>query len=143
MSQENLEQLIMRHEGFRNKIYKDSVGKKTIGIGHLITPKDKFKEGVYYSKQQLIEVFRTDLANAKFYANLLVQDWNLPEPAYNVIVSMIYQMGNVGLSKFKKFLACVKAHDWKGAKFNGLDSRWAKQTPKRALEQMKMLTDLL
>ena len=87
-------------------------------------------------------VFRTDLANAKFYANLLVKGWDLPEVAYNVIVSMIFQMGSAGVKKFKNFLLCVEKHQWKQAKVNGLDSLWARQTPSRANELMDMLASL-
>ena len=35
---------IKKHEGFVNKIYKDSLGKATIGFGHLVTKHDKFEE---------------------------------------------------------------------------------------------------
>ena len=142
MNQLNLEELIIHHEGFRDKAYKCTEGHLTIGVGHKILPEEKFKEGVTYNKDQLMAVFRTDLANAKFYANLLVKDWDLPEVAYNVIVSMIFQMGATGVGKFKNFLLCVKNHEWKQARFNGLDSRWAKQTPTRALELMDMLAEL-
>ena len=142
MNHLNLEELVIHHEGFRDTAYKCTEGHLTIGVGHKILPEDSFKEGVVYNKEQLMAVFRTDLANAKFYANLLTKGWDIPEVAYNVIVSMIFQMGSHGVSKFKKFLDCVSKHDWKGAKFNGLDSRWAKQTPRRALELMDMLANL-
>ena len=45
-----LEKRIMDHEGFRKKIYADSLGKKTIGFGHLITENDNFEEGIEYTK---------------------------------------------------------------------------------------------
>jgi len=38
----------------------------------------------------------------------------------------------MGVSKFKKMLACVEAQDHVGASDQMLDSRWAKQTPNRA-----------
>ena len=66
----NLEELIIHHEGFRDTAYKCTEGFLTIGVGHKILPTDKFKEGVKYNKEQLMEVFRTDLANAKFYAKI-------------------------------------------------------------------------
>ena len=142
MNHLDLEELVIHHEGFRDKAYKCTEGHLTIGVGHKILPEESFKEGVVYNKEQLMAVFRTDLANAKFYANLLVKGWDIPEVAYNVIVSMIFQMGSHGVSKFKKFLDCVSKHDWQGARHNGLDSRWAKQTPKRALELMDMIGDI-
>jgi len=142
MNHLNLEELVIHHEGFRDKAYKCTEGHLTIGVGHKILPEESFKEGVVYNKEQLMAVFRTDLANAKFYANLLVKGWDIPEVAYNVIVSMIFQMGATGVGKFKNFLLCVKNHQWKQARFNGLDSRWAKQTPTRALELMDMIGEL-
>ena len=106
MNHLNLEELVIHHEGFRDKAYKCTEGHLTIGVGHKILPEDSFKEGVVYNKEQLMAVFRTDLANAKFYANLLVKGWDIPEVAYNVIVSMIFQMGATGVGKFKNFLLC-------------------------------------
>ena len=60
MSQESLKEKIKIHEGFRNKIYLDSLSKKTIGYGHLITKDDKFEEGVEYSREELDELFEKD-----------------------------------------------------------------------------------
>lgn len=142
MSNETLEDMVLRHEGYRNKIYSDSLGFATIGVGHLVLPEDNFKEGVEYPRERLMQVFRTDLANAKFYANLMVKGWDLPEPAFNVIVSMVFQLGSVKIKKFKNFLASVQAHDWVNAKKHGLDSLWARQTPHRAEELMNILADL-
>ena len=42
MSKESLKEKIKIHEGFRSMIYLDSLGKKTIGFGHLIVHEDDF-----------------------------------------------------------------------------------------------------
>ena len=57
MSLENLKIRIKLHEGFRDTVYLDSLGKATIGYGHLVTYKDKFEEGKKYSKEFLDELF--------------------------------------------------------------------------------------
>jgi len=67
-----LEKRIMAHEGFRKKIYKDSLGKKTIGYGHLITEKDNFEEGIEYTKSELLGIFYKDLEKAREGADQLV-----------------------------------------------------------------------
>ena len=59
---EEVKERIKKHEGFVNKIYLDSLGKATIGYGHLITPNDNFEEGVEYSKELLTHL----LDNKKF-----------------------------------------------------------------------------
>jgi len=45
---DSLKARIRSHEGVRTSMYLDSLGKATIGIGHLIQPheREKFSEGV-------------------------------------------------------------------------------------------------
>ena len=44
-----LKQDIKTHEGYRDHIYKDSLGLSTIFWGHLILPTDEYIEGINYS----------------------------------------------------------------------------------------------
>ena len=56
--------LITEFEGCRLKIYKDIAGKDTIGIGHLLTPREK-QEGVFaagITKERAIEILVSDVA---------------------------------------------------------------------------------
>ena len=53
-----LAERVMEHEGFRNKIYKDTLGFATIGFGHKVTEADHFEEGVEYSREELEKVFK-------------------------------------------------------------------------------------
>ena len=46
--------------------------------------------------------------------------------------SMIYQLGERGVSRFTRLLSCVSRSDWSGAAQSALDSKWARQTPVRA-----------
>ena len=50
---EVLKKRIRDHEGFRDTPYLDSLGKATIGYGHLITDEDEFENGKQYSKNEL------------------------------------------------------------------------------------------
>ena len=47
---------------------------------------------------------------------------------------MVFQLGVGGVSKFKKMWKALKQNDYQTASEEMLDSRWAKQTPKRAEE---------
>jgi lysozyme len=47
---------------------------------------------------------------------------------------MAYQLGVNGLLGFKKTLRYMSQKDWEKASVEMLDSRWAKQTQKRAEE---------
>jgi len=56
---DSLKARIRAHEGVRTSMYLDSLGKATIGIGHLIQPheREKFSEGVEISMELVEELF--------------------------------------------------------------------------------------
>jgi len=130
-----LEERVKLHEGFVSKIYLDSLSKKTIGWGHLITPDDHFKEGVEYSKEELEEVFQKDLKRAINEADDLIKT-KIAEKAREVIIEMIYQLGKTGVSKFKNMWSALQESppNYFEAHVQMLDSRWYKQTPERCGE---------
>jgi lysozyme len=131
---EEVKERIKKHEGFVNKIYLDSLGKATIGYGHLITPNDNFEEGVEYSKELLDEVFNTDFLRAKRDADELLQEISIVEQAHGIIIEMVFQLGKTGVSKFKKMFTALSIQDYNEAANQMLDSQWRKQTPKRCEE---------
>ena len=129
---EDLKARIKKHEGFRDVIYKDSLGFATIGYGHLVLPTDDFVEGQQYSKEILDAVFDKDFQNALDNANKLIGDIPLVYQAKEVICEMVFQLGIGGVSKFKNMWKALEEGDYYTASVEMLDSRWAKQTPKRA-----------
>ncbi len=116
------------HEGYRARVYNDSLGIPTIGYGFAI------KDLV------LSESVATLILKDK--VNVLVSQvkdkfpWldNSPENIQEVIVEMCYQLGVTGVSKFRNTLRAMEERRWSDAASGMLDSRWAKQTPKRAKE---------
>ena len=131
---EEVKERIKKHEGFVNKIYLDSLGKATIGYGHLITPNDNFEEGVEYSKELLDKLFNRDFLIAKRDADELLQDISIVENAHGIIIEMVFQLGKTGVSKFKKMFTALSVGDYNEAANQMLDSQWRKQTPKRCEE---------
>ena len=131
----SLEEKVKLHEGFVPKIYLDSLSKKTIGWGHLITPDDHFKEGVEYSKEELEDVFQKDLKRAMDDADDLIKT-KIAEKAREVIIEMVYQLGKTGVSKFKNMWSALQESppNYFEAHVQMLDSRWNKQTPGRCVE---------
>ena len=61
MDYNDLKERINIHEGFVNKIYKDSLGFATIGYGHLVTKEDSYEEGVEYTEEELSKQFDLSL----------------------------------------------------------------------------------
>ena len=134
MGYNDLKARIKKHEGYRDTIYKDSLGFSTIGYGHLVLSTDIFKEGVIYKKKELAKVFDSDFDIAKSNANQLINGLPIHHQAKCVIIEMVFQLGIGGVSKFKKMWEALKQNDYQTASEEMLDSRWAKQTPKRAEE---------
>ena len=136
---EDLKARIKKHEGFRDVIYKDSLGFATIGYGHLVLPTDDFVEGQQYSKEILDAVFDKDFQNASNNANKLIGDIPLVYQAKEVICEMVFQLGIGGVSKFKNMWKALEDGDYETASVEMLDSRWAKQTPSRAESLSKIM----
>ena len=135
-----LEKRIMDHEGFRKKIYADSLGKKTIGYGHLITENDNFEEGIEYKKSDLLDLFHKDLEKAREGANQLVGHiTELHIEAKNCIIEMVFQLGTQGTRNFKKMILALEEKDYFEAHVQMLDSRWAKQTPQRCIDLSEIM----
>ena len=113
-------------EGFRDKVYKDSLGIDTIGYGFaikdLVLDKDIAETILRRKLDSLIERVNKRFAFVK----------DLPEAGQDVIYEMCYQMGVSGVSKFKKTLLYLENKEFKMASKEMLDSRWARQTPNRA-----------
>ena len=132
MNYDDLKAGIKEHEGFRDQVYKDSLGFATIGYGHLVLPNDPYKEGVTYNKDDLEKVFDGDFNIAKDNADKLIGGISLTHQAKCVIIEMVFQLGVGGVSKFKNMWKALGEGDYQTASEEMLDSRWAKQTPKRA-----------
>jgi GH24 family phage-related lysozyme (muramidase) len=60
---DDLKARVRLHEGVRTQMYLDSLGKATIGIGHLIQPHERtrYAEGVEISMEEVEELFDIDL----------------------------------------------------------------------------------
>ncbi|MCK5906949.1 MAG: hypothetical protein KAG37_05120 [Flavobacteriales bacterium] len=137
--------LIAKEEGFRKEVYLCSEGYATIGYGTLIsTDKDididriviSMNEGIAlkYLIEEVLEV-RGELATGR-YSHVFME---LPADKQDILISMGYQLGIGGLYKFKKMWAALANRNYPLAEAQALDSRWAKQTPRRASHHASVL----
>lgn len=116
------------HEGFRAKVYKDTLGIDTIGYGFAIKDLVLDESIAAIILEQKVAEFSMKMYN-RF-------PWLLKKPAavQEICMNMAYQMGVSGFSKFKKTINYIKDDEFIMASEEMLDSRWAKQTPNRAKE---------
>jgi len=136
---EQLKNRIKAHEGFVAKVYLDSLGKATIGYGHLLTEEDDFVEGVIYDKDILEELFDKDFNKAVQGAEELLEDYVVAPLAKEVIIEMVFQLGKTGVSKFKNMFAALKEYDYTRAAAEMLNSAWYRQTPSRCEELSNLM----
>ena len=137
---EVLKKRIRDHEGFRDSPYLDSLGKATIGYGHLITDEDEFEEGKQYPKEQLLKLFDKDFEKAERGCEQLVGHiQELHIEAKNVITEMVFQLGTQGVRNFKNMISALEARDYPRASAEMLDSRWHAQTTNRCESLAKIM----
>ena len=136
-----LKRRIKLDEGFRTKPYDDATGKE-LKKGDVIQGTITWGYGcTYETKEEADHVLQFKLAHI-IESDLLIfpEIGNLNEARLLVYISMIYQMGVRGLKGFVKMRQAVKKEDWKEAKKEGLDSKWAKEdSPNRAKRLMNIM----
>ena len=138
---DSVKERVLKHEGKINKIYKDSLGLKTFGVGHLVLDTDDLEEGIEYSDEVVMEYFEKDFKIAVSDAHKFIDENTIPEDVFGVIIEMCFQLGYPRLCGFKKFKAALENNDLVEAHLQMLDSRWAKQTPQRANELAEIVRD--
>ena len=143
MNMDRLLKSVKEHEGYRNKVYLDSLGKRTVGVGHLCV-EDHWEDDKEYSEKYLMKILKDDLKNAIRGAERLLKGCPILDSlAREIVIEMVFQLGETGVSKFKNMLkALEEGPDYKTAAIEMLDSRWAKQTPNRAKKMSNSMKSL-
>lgn len=137
----SVESLVAKHEGTRFDIYLDSVGHRTVGIGHNLDAAP-LPEGwtTPLTQDQVDRLFQIDLANA---IAPMSTNWpwfsSLDPVRQAVLIDMCFNSGFAGLSTFKHTLTMIESGDYSGAATNMLESLWAKQVGIRAIEDSRMM----
>tara|TARA_R110000851_G_scaffold138105_2_gene274280 strand:+ start:473 stop:1021 length:549 start_codon:yes stop_codon:yes gene_type:complete len=119
---------IVIDEGYRSCKYNDTELKSTIGFGHLVKDSDRF--GRCISPKEAVELLANDYAIAK-ESVIRLYPWALGD-AQRALINLHYQMGESRVKGFKKALQALENKDYYLAAAEFLDSKWAKQSPRRA-----------
>jgi lysozyme len=133
MDRAKLKSQLIRHEGKRNKPYRDTVGKLTIGVGRNL-------DDVGLRDDEIDLMLENDIA-ATWNALRRALPWidQLDEVRQRVLADMAFNMGVRGLLAFEKMLRACRAGEYETAAAEMLDSAWARQVPARAERLAKMM----
>ena len=140
MEFEELKERIKKHEGYKDKIYLDSLGKKTIGYGHLVTATDKFKADKRYSIAELNRVFEYDFKKSLDGAGRITDFDKLHPKAQEVAIECCFVLGAKGFSSFKRTIGHLNEGRWTDASAELKNSLWYK---KQASNRVSALCEIL
>ena len=133
---DELREAVKLSEGYRARVYKDTLGIDTIGYGFAIKDLELDEDICDMILDKKLNKLIKDVDNKfSFMDDIAVE-------AQDVVYEMCYQLGINGFSKFKKTIAYLRDENYKMAAIEMLDSRWAKQTPNRAKRLSNIIKDL-
>lgn len=108
-------QALIEEEGVRYIVYRDVAGYPTVGVGHLVTPRDNLRVGDRISRQQVLEFLEGDLVEAESGVRGLVGDLPLFQHEFDALVDLVYNVGagNVSASESPRLNAAVASGDYR------------------------------
>ena len=147
MNLDELREEIAADEGVKYEVYRDHIGYKTLGIGHLciagVDPEYDMVVGTPVSVERVNELFEKDIKRTISDCKIVHDDFDdLPDEAQKILANMCFQMGLGRFMKFHLTHALVKKRFWDGVSREMLDSRWAEQTPNRAQQLSQRMAAL-
>jgi len=119
-------------EGYNTSTYYDSVGKLTVGIGHLVQPADNLKIGDSIDPVRVEQLFLQDSSKAYGTAASQASQAGISDTSFIIsLTSVDYQLGTGWTKTFPKTWAQIVNgnYDTAADMFNG--TLWQKQTPNR------------
>ncbi len=123
---DSLRELLIKHEGVRLKMYPDSVGKWTIGVGRNLSD-------VGITERECDMLLLDDIERVCEDLDRELPWWrNVDEERQRVLANMCFNVGIAKLLGFKNTLAYVQARQWESAAQAMLASKWAGQVGPRA-----------
>ena len=119
-------------EGRRNFPYEDSVGKLTIGIGRNLDDVGLSDDEVDMCLQNDIERVLGAVQNLSF--------WDGLDPVRQLVVAdMVFNLGFTRFLGFIKTISALEAGDYQTAADEMKDSRWYRQTGRRAQKLVQVM----
>ena len=121
------------HEGVRSKVYLDTEGIETIGVGRNLVDRGLSDDEIELMLANDIRDFQEEVESAFPW-------WSdMDDVRQRVVVDMAFNMGLGSLSKFVNTLAHIENGRYEEASVEMLDSKWARQVGDRA----NVLSDMM
>lgn len=144
-------------EGKSAKVYTDTLGNRTIGVGFNLErndARDKMKKiGADFDKvivgeeelsdDQINSLLGYDIEAAIGNAKRLVSNFDkIQDNVKLIVVDMVFNLGPSRFGKFKKFIAAINSFDYQTAANELVNSKWYGQTKRRAKSHVETLKSI-
>ncbi len=138
---EEIKAMIKRHEGVRNKPYKDSLGLWTVGVGHLIGDGKSLPPewDRVFSDEEVNALFEEDYAVHKKAAEQIPGFTQLNQTGQGALTDLTFNMGGKWYKKWPKFTKSISEGNTEDAAKSLEDSKWYGQVGNRAPEIVSMV----
>ncbi len=118
MNYEKLRESLIENEGLELKVYTCPAGYKTIGIGRNLETRGITKEEAFYLLENDVKKSGLFLENNFSFFGIL------SDTRRNVLIEMVFNLGENGFKKFKKMIKALENLDFEKASNEMLDSKW-------------------
>jgi lysozyme len=141
---DKLKDMLIRHEGKRNRPYKDSQHIATIGIGHNIEasplPPDIAEfliENGRITDEMVFKLLDNDVQTAELSCKRLYPDFDeFTENRQNALIDFIFNVGEGTALKFKKTNVYINNGEWRAAADEMKNSDWYHQVQKERSDEI-------
>lgn len=118
MNNEKLKESLIQNEGLKQYVYTCPKGYKTVGVGRNLETKG-------LSKAEIMYLLENDILDCKLFLEDIFKDFHsLSDARQNVLIEMVFNLGNGGFKKFKKLIEAIKEKDFIKASEEMLNSKW-------------------
>lgn len=151
---ERLKEQLILHEGYRDKVYNDTKGHPTVGVGfnldrpdavfylrHVGAPNLHYVlRGERLSRDSVLALLGLCIDEAIIDARSLISNFDsLDGVRKRVVVDMAFNMGKKVFSQFKNTIKAIEESRWKDAAKGMRGSKWCRQVKSRCTRLSRMM----
>ena len=132
---------LRRDEGVRYAPYIDSVGVKTVGVGHNLEA-HPLELSYPLTDEQVDKILADDLVRVFSGLDRKIGWWrNLSYARQRVLANMAFNLGVDGLLSFRRMILAVDRGNYDQAAREMLNSKWTAQVFAREIRLAKMMKE--
>ena len=142
LSDKEVKDMIMRHEGVRNKPYKDSLGLWTVGVGHLIGDGHSLPDAWNrtFTDQEVQDLYDKDFDEHQKAAATIPGYDKFNSAGKGALTDLTFNMGPNWIKRFPTTAKSIEKGDGAASAAGLQDSKWYTQVGSRAQEVVGLMS---